>query len=236
MTATSLLLLPGSLCDATLFQAQLDYFSSHQYEVSVADIGVDNSIKTIAEQALTILPGPLAVAGLSMGGIIAFEMVRQAPQRIERLALLDTNYRAETAEGVARRNREIETVRQGGEQALLSLIENTYYPRYVAPTRLSDKALKTVVLDMAYNTGVQAFFNQWQALEQRSDYAELLPQIACPTLVLCGEEDVMCNPALHRTMANEIPGAVLEVIPNCGHLSTLEAPGAVNKVLARWLA
>ena len=234
MAATPLLLLPGSLCDATLFQAQLDYFST-QYEISVADISASNSIETIAAKILTMFPGTLALAGLSMGGIIAFELVRQAPKRVERLALLDTNYRAETTEGVVRRNREVEAVRQGGEQALLALIEDIYYPRYVAPLRLSDQALKTVVVNMARNAGVPSFFNQWQALAQRADYTELLSRISCPTLVLCGEDDTMCSSALHRTMVTEIPGAELEVIPNCGHLSTLEAPEAVNQALARWL-
>ena len=230
----SLLLLPGALCNATLFEAQINYFAD-QYNVSVGDFGKYDSIGAMAKQVLANAPEYFALAGLSMGGIVAFEIMRQAPERVQCLALLDTNYRAESSENATRRQQEIATVKQGGMTALLKLTESYYYPKYLSPAHIADKTLKNTILEMAKASGAEALIYQWQALMQRADYSHLLAKITCPTLVLCGEQDALCGEELHRTMADIIPTSTLEIIPNCGHLSTMEAPDSVNQALARWL-
>jgi pimeloyl-ACP methyl ester carboxylesterase len=229
-----LLLLPGSLCDEQLFRPQLDYFSS-QRQVSVGCLAGSDSISGMAAQVLAKAPEKFAVAGLSMGGIVAFEIVRQAPTRVDRLALLDTNPGGEIADRAEVRRQQMDDVSKGGLPVILSLVESFFFPRYVAASRLGSAQLKATVLEMAKNAGVEAFIHQWQALMDRPDSCQTLAEIDCPTLVLCGDEDAMCSPDLHRDMAESINGATLEIINNCGHLSTLEAPNAVNTALDNWL-
>lgn len=229
-----LLLLPGSLCDATLFQHQIAFFDA-DYDISVADLSRHNNITKIAQQVLADAPQTFALAGLSLGGIVALEIMTQAPQRVTRLALLDSNYRTMPADVAVVRQQEIDAIAEGGKTALMALIENHYYPRYVSTVHVADNVLKSIVLKMASVAGVPAMLNQWQAVIQRADYTQLLSEIACPTLVLCGEHDALCDLELHRTMAAQISKAILQVIPDCGHLSTLESPIAVNHALLEWL-
>jgi len=170
-----------------------------------------------------------------MGGIVAFEILRQAPERVERLALLDTNPEAEMPHSRERRIAEIAAIKAGGSMALQALIGNDYFPYYVAVCHLDNQFLKQVVLDMAKETGETAFVNQWQALMNRPVSGSGLSNIACKTLVLCGGEDALCRPEIHREMASKIPDSELRIIKNCGHLSTLEAPDEVNQALDSWL-
>jgi pimeloyl-ACP methyl ester carboxylesterase len=185
----------------------------------------------IARSILASAPERFALAGLSMGGYIAYEIVRQAPERVERLALLDTGYRADTPERTAARrdlmaNAEREGVRRAQELLLPVLIHKR---------RLRDKPLVDIVLQMAVDTGLAAFKRQEAALIGRPDNGPLLPTIRCQTLVLVGEQDALTPLAQHREIADAIPGARLEILPDCGHLSTLEQPEAVSRALREWL-
>ena len=195
-----LVLLPGSLCDQRLFGAQVEYFSRFR-EVFVGDFVGCDSIQGMAVKMLAEAPPKFALAGLSMGGIVAFEMYRQAPQRIDRLAVLDTNPSAELAERVAIRRRQSQHIADGGDLAEFTGAE--LLPKY-ADNRKHRTRLEALVLSMAKAAGAAEFVNQWRALEQRPDSWCTLRQIACPTLILCGANDKLCSVELHREMAAEI--------------------------------
>ena len=175
------------------------------------------------------------MAGLSMGGIIAMEILRQAPERVERLALLNTSYGSEPEEKQVIRRQQIEQVNTHGFAGLLKMVEEYYFPLYVAKRHLSNADIKQTVMHMAERAGINAFNNQWNALLHRMESKTTLKQITVPTLVLCGDEDVLCKPKVHQEMAALINNAHLEIIPDCGHLSTLEKPEVVNQILQQWL-
>ena len=231
---TTLLLLPGSLCNAALFRYQIARFGD-EYDIKIADLSGSDNVEEMGRRVLAELPKSFILCGLSLGGIVALEIMTQAPRRVERLALLDTNYCPMSVENAAAREQEIQSVAPAGEQALLELIANDYYPSYVSAGRVTDQKLQSVVVEMARTAGMETMVNQWRAVMGRPDYTRLLPGITCPTLVLCGEEDALCSAESHRSMAAQIPGASLKIIPGCGHLSALEAPDAVNSALSAWL-
>lgn len=229
--STSVVLLPGMMCDAELWTAQLERLGA-DYDVSVGDITGADSIAAIAEQVLETAPPSFALAGLSMGGIVALEMWRRAPERIERLALLDTNYRSDSPERQQLRDRQVNDVNAG---AIEQVLRDELKPNYLARCHQSNLTLLDQVLAMGMALGAEVFTRQSLALRNRPDSANTLPTINCPTLVLCGAEDRLCTPELHRDMAVRIPGASLQVIADCGHLSTMEQPDRVNEALLRWL-
>ena len=169
-----------------------------------------------------------------MGGIVAFEMFRQAPQRIERLALLNTNPRGELPENLPIRQQQINTVTQGGTESLRTLVSQQLVPEYAFDSEQLLK-LEPLVMEMALDVGTDEFINQWGALASRADSWSMLKDIRCPTLILCGVHDTLCHEKLHRDMAQEIKHAKLEIIQEAGHLSTLDAPEQVNNALEDWL-
>lgn len=228
-----LLLLPGSLCNERLFEPQIAFFKGHR-EVIVGNFSNCDSIEAMAAKVLSEAPAEFALAGLSMGGIVAFEMCRQAPQRIKRIALLDTNPRSELPENLPVREQQINNIAQGGVESLKTLVSQQLMPKYVFD---SDQQLKLepLVMEMALDIGPDEFINQWRALASRADSWRTLNDIRCPTLILCGVHDALCNEKLHRDMALEIKQAKLEIIAEAGHLSTLDAPEQVSKALENWL-
>jgi pimeloyl-ACP methyl ester carboxylesterase len=228
-----LLLLPGSLCTDLLFQAQISFFKEHR-EVIVANFSNCDSIEAMATKVLNEAPEEFALAGLSMGGIVALEMLRQAPQRIKRIALLDTNPRGEFPENQTIRHQQIDKVAQGGVERLKTLVSQQLMPKYVFDSEQLLQ-LESLVMTMALDVGADEFINQWRALASRADSWSILRDIRCPTLILCGGHDALCNEKLHRDMALEIKHARLEIIEEAGHLSTLDAPEQVNRALEDWL-
>jgi pimeloyl-ACP methyl ester carboxylesterase len=172
-----------------------------------------------------------ALAGLSMGGYIALEIIRQAPHRVARLALLDTAAGAESREQTRRRMQLIALAEHG---KFLD-VSDALLPLLIHPTRLEESALTNVVKSMAKNVGKEAFVRQQRAIMNRADSLGLLATITCPTLVLCGRQDALTPLARHEEIAAGIKGARLEIIENCGHLSTLERPVEVTAALRRWL-
>jgi len=227
-----LVLVPGLLCDALLWTRQIEALGA-EFKCWVADHTRSETMAGVAADVLRDAPFErFALAGLSMGGYISLEIMRQAAHRVDRLALLDTSARADTAEqrnkregliGLARRGRFI-----GVTQALL--------PLFVHPDRLRDLKLVDTVKQMSRNIGRDAFIRQELAIISRADSRSLLSTFACPTLVLCGRQDALTPLDRHEEIANGIPGAVLEVIEECGHLSTLERPAEVSAALRAWLA
>ena len=225
-----LLLLPGMMCDARLYGPQLEALS-HARAVMVAPFGLHETIADIAADILTNAPTRFALAGLSMGGIVAMEVIRQAPERVARLALLDTNPKAEAPDIAARREPQMEKVRAGGLRAVM---RDEMKPNY-----LTDGPNMGAILDlcmaMAETVGPEAFIAQSRALQSRPDQQETLKRVTAPTLILCGEDDALCPLHRHTLMHDLIPGSTLTVIKGAGHLPTLEQPDATNEALAAWL-
>ncbi len=229
--STDLLLIPGMMCDARLWRHQVEALSG-QYRIQVASMSEGDSIKTIAEQILASAPPSFAVAGLSMGAIVAFELWRQAPERIERIALLDTNYRADAPERFAIRNRQIEQAKAG---QLTTLLRDELKPSYLAAVHQDNTELLAEVLAMGVDLGTEVFINQSIALRDRIDSTDTLATIDCPVSIICGNEDRLCAVSLHEAMAIAMPHAELHIVKDSGHLSTLEQPQAVNQLLQQWL-
>ena len=219
------------MCDARLWHTQVEMLAS-EIQISVADIGGVASIVAIARQILAEAPARFALAGLSMGGIIAFEMWRQASHRIERLALLDTNHPADLPDRRMAREAQLQRVAVGDLESVLC---DELKPNYLASCHMSNTELLDQVLTMGLEQGNVVFARQTQALRDRPDSSATLSGISCPTLVLCGDEDALCSPSVHRHMARIIPEARLGIVANCGHLSPMEQPIAVSRALSSWL-
>lgn len=225
-----LLLVPGLTCTARLFAPQVTALWPYA-PVMIADHRQDDHIDAVARRILDNAPPRFSLAGLSMGGYIAFAMMRLAPERIARLALLDTAARADTPEQTATRKTQIDMTRAGR----YAEIPDLSMPRYVHNDRQNDAALTGTVRRMAEETGPDAFIRQLNAIMSRPDSRPMLGGIRCPTLVLVGDADVATPPDLSQEMAGGIPGAKLVIVPHCAHLSTLEQPEAVNAALIEWL-
>lgn len=225
-----LVFVPGLLCDGRLWEPQIEALGETR-ETIVADVSRDASIPGMARRILGTSPESFALCGLSMGGYVALEIMRQAPERIERLALLDTSARPDTPEQTEAR---LELVRLAEEKGLEE-IARELLPRLLHPSRLDDERLADTVVGMALSTGVESFERQERAVIARNDTREVLPSIGCPTLALCGREDAITAVELHEELAEAIPGAKLRVVEECGHLSTLERPDEVNAALREWL-
>ncbi|MEE2716076.1 MAG: alpha/beta fold hydrolase [SAR324 cluster bacterium] len=231
MNRTPLVLLPGLLLDERMWQPQIESLQEIA-ECWVPDLSRADTMAEMARQVLAQAPERFALAGLSMGGLLSFELWRQAPERITRLALLDTNPRTDTPERQEDRRRQLRMAASG---KFPEITTDVLLPRLVHPNRLHDQALGQVILDMALSVGPTGFCNQINAVLSRSNSVPTLPTITVPTLVLCGREDILTPLELHEEMAASIPDATLTVLEHCGHLSTLEQPGAVNRALRDWL-
>ena len=228
--AEPLVLLPGMMCDARLFAPQLAAFSRH-LAMTVAPITGGDRIEEIASGLLDVLPRRFALAGVSMGGIVAMELLRRAPARITRLALMDTNALAETPQSAADYEPLIIKLRAGRiEEAVNAVIRADVLAP--GPGRLRVQAQVT---EMARAIGAEAIIRQARALQRRRDYQGDLRRCKCPALVLCGAHDRLTPLKRHELMAGLIPDARLRVIEAAGHLPVLEAPDAVNVELAAWL-
>jgi pimeloyl-ACP methyl ester carboxylesterase len=223
-------LVPGLNCSARLYAEQIPALWQFG-PVTVADHRRDDSIAAVARRILADAPSRFALAGLSMGGYIAFEILRQAAARVAKLALLDTGAGAEVPERTAQRKPLIALAQQGR----FAEITDDQFPLLVCRTRHGDMALKALVRAMNEETGPEAYCRQQHAIIGRADSRPGLSAIACPTLVLVGDDDQLTPPALAREMAAGIRGARLVVVPECGHLSTMERPQAVTQALLDWM-
>jgi len=225
-----LILLPGLMCDARLFAPQIAALSG-RHSVTVAFIGGHDRVCDIATQVMRDAPDRFALAGLSMGGIVALEMLARAPGRIARLALLDTNADAELPERQALRDPQMARV---GVQGLAAVMTNEDIPNYF-PADCPRPDLAALCLDMALSLGPQVFARQSRALRDRADRLDALMLAPPDTLILCGREDRLCPVAKHRDMQARAPGSRLVVIDRAGHLPTLEQPDLTTKALQEWM-
>jgi pimeloyl-ACP methyl ester carboxylesterase len=228
--ADTLVLIPGLACTERLFEPQISALSGSR-NIIVADHTKDDSIAAIAGRLLDNAPERFSLAGLSMGGYVAMEVMRQAPERVQRLALLDTTARPDTPEASQDRERLIALAQAGRYEDVCPKA----WPRLVHPDRLSDKALQEVVFGMMRDTGAEAFVRQQRAIMGRVDSRPLLPGIEIPTLILVGDQDAITPPGVAREMAEMIEWASLVVIPESGHSSSLEQPELVIQGMRLWL-
>jgi len=223
-------LIAGLNCSAGLYAHQIPVLWQFG-PVTVADHRRDDSMAALARRILDAAPPRFALVGLSMGGYAAFEIMRQAPARVAKLALVDTGARADTPERTALRQPLIGLAKSGRFREIF----DSQYPSLVHKSRHNDDALKARVRAMNEETGPEAYLRQMAAIIGRPDSRPGLGEIACPTLVLVGDSDEPTPPELAHEMAAAIPDARLVVVPACGHLSTLERPEAVNAALIEWL-
>lgn len=222
---------PGLMCDARLFAPQIAGLA-RDHDVLVADFSRDDTIALMAQRLLAAAPPLFYLAGLSMGGIVALEAMRLESRRIAGLALLDTTCRADAADKRRVREAQMARARDGD---LARLVASELKPTYLAARTKSDKALVAGIIAMADDLGPEVFIRQSRALMERRDNTDFLAHINCPVEIVCGSEDTLCPPAIHRFMADEIKGARLTIAPSCGHLTSLEAPEIVTAILAAGL-
>lgn len=225
-----LVLVPGLLCSARLYAAQVAALWPLG-AVTIADHRRDDDMAAIAKRILADAPSRFALAGLSMGGYIALAMMRLAPERIAKLALLDTSARPDTPEQKAARA----TLIAMAEAGRLTEVVDQLAPKFLHRDHVDDETLRGTIRMMAQDTGAAAFVRQQKAIMSRADSRLLLTAIRCPTLVVVGDGDTLTPPELAKEIAGGIDGAKLAVVPACGHLSTLEQPDAVNALLGDWL-
>ena len=226
MHKPNLLLLPGLINDASLFEQQVEALADVA-AITVADLSRADSIPAMAGDALSQAPdAPFILAGFSMGGYVAFEMLRQAPARIAALVLMDTSARADTREARAAREALIARAADDFPGVVETLLEKLVHPEH---TRLPE--VGGVFQSMASSLGAEVFVRQERAIMARADSKATLRQIRCPTLILCGRDDTVTPPAVHEEMAAAIAGARLEVLDTCGHLAPLEQPARVTELL-----
>jgi pimeloyl-ACP methyl ester carboxylesterase len=227
---TPLVLLPGMMCDERLFASQINELSKRR-EVHFAKITDHETISELASDVLNNAPPVFALAGLSMGGIVAMEIVSQAPERVERLALLDTNPLAELPDVLKRRGPQIDAIKNG---QLKEIIRDEMKPNYLFDGVRKTEILK-LCMDMALNIGPDAFIRQSIALRDRVDQKNTLGSYKRPALVLCGRHDVLCPLERHELMHTLLENSKLEIIEDAGHLPTLEQPKITTMALASWL-
>jgi pimeloyl-ACP methyl ester carboxylesterase len=225
-----ILLIPGLLASPRLYTGQIpDLWRLGP--VTIADHTRDDSISAIARRILSTAPPRFALCGLSMGGYISFEIMRVAPERVVKLALLDTSARPDLPEQSQLRRSQIAEARNGG---LLDVVERLF-PTWVHPARRGDDSLEVLCLSMAKDVGAEAFERQQLANIGRIDSRPTLAAIRCPTLVLVGEQDALTPPERAAEIANAIPNSRLVTVPDCGHMSAAEQPQKVTEALVEFL-
>ncbi|WP_316205489.1 MULTISPECIES: alpha/beta fold hydrolase [unclassified Bradyrhizobium] len=231
MTETlPIVLVPGLICSPRIYAPLVPALWRHG-PVMIANHIRDDSMGAIARRILSEAPPRFALAGHSMGGYIAFEIMRQAPERVAKLALINTQARPDAPEAGARRRTMITRAREGEYHAIVDELA----VNFVHPSRREDARLRRLVRDMADDVGVDGFVKQQTAMIARPDSRPTLTAIRCPTLVLTSDTDDMIPNSLSTEMADEIAGSWLVVLDNCGHLPQLEQPEETAQALVEWL-
>lgn len=226
----TLVLIPGLLCDHALYAHQISHLSDVA-RIMVADTLSDDSVEGMATRLLDSLEGPFALAGLSMGGYVAQQVMRQAPDRVTRLALLDTNARADRDDQIAGRKAQMALAQAGRFDEVVGGLA----PMLVHEDRTADAGFMARVVDMMTRVGPEVFVRQQTAIMSRPDGREDLTRISVPTLCLCGREDALTPPKVHIEMTDRLCDGYMVAVENCGHMATMEQPEAVTAVLRYWL-
>ena len=225
-----IVLLPGLMCDQRLFQPQLELFSQDRNVIFAQTFGFE-TIPEIASNILETAPKQFILGGLSLGGIVALELVRQSPEKIHKLILMDTSHHSEPKHISIKRERQIREVKKGN---LRKIMMEEHIPNYLADGSTTG-CISDLCLKMALQLGAKVFMQQSRALMSRIDQTITLQNIEVPTLLMCGKYDRLCNIRTHQKMHDLIKKSSFNVIDNAGHLPTLENPVKTNKVLKEWL-
>ena len=221
--------IPGLLCDAQLWQNQIEGLADI-CKSQVADISLDYSMTAMAERILNTAPERFNLVALSMGGYVAFEILRLAPERVIKLTLMDTSARIDSPKAAAHRKATIEAMQVGKFLG----VTDKLLPQLIHPSRVHDP-IADIIKTMAIRVGKTAFLNQQNAIMHRTDSRSFLPEIRVPTLVVVGEQDQV-TPLHHaQEMQQGIPNAKLHIFPECGHLPPLEYPNETTQLLREWL-
>ena len=231
MARPALVFACAHLCDERLFAAQIDALGA-EFDCRVFAFREHDSLAAMAGALLAAAPERFTLIGLSLGGYLAFEVMRRAPERVERLALLDTTAAADSETRRAGRLADIATVEAGGIDALIPQLPG----RWLLPAHQRRDDLTALMASMARSIGAEGQRNQQRAMLGRPESLADLAAVRIPTLVLCGAGDTVTPPADHEAIAARVAGARLVVVPDSGHLSTIEQPDAVSRVLVEWLA
>ncbi|WP_434055086.1 MAG: alpha/beta fold hydrolase [Roseibium sp.] len=230
MTGSPLVFVPGLLCTESLYAPQITAFSDRP--ILVADNRSDDTIGAIAARLLDVAPERFSLIGLSMGGYIAFEVLRRAPERVDRLALLNTSAQADTED----RREQRRVLAKLAQKKRFHKIPDLFFPGFVHEKNETSAHLRSIVHEMATETGAEAFIRQQNANAARIDSRPSLAQINCPTLVLSGDGDRLIAPDLSVDIHQLVAGSELVILEECGHLSTLEQPEEVTGKLRAFLA
>jgi len=230
LSQTSLVLLPGLLCDETAWGPQIAALAPSR-AVQVVDFLGQDSFDAMAERVLAQAPPRFALAGHSMGGRVALEVMRQAPERVERLALLSTGVHPLLPGEAEKRQQLIDLAWREGMESLA----RQWIPPVLHPDRRHDRMLVELLVAMWCRASPAMHEGQIRAALDRKDARPLLPCIGVPTLVLGGADDPWAPAASQQEISAAIPGSVLAIIPQCGHMVTLEQPDEVNRLMRRWL-
>lgn len=230
MTKRKLILIPGLLCDFRLWQPQIDALSGLA-DVIIGDTFKDDAVTGMAKRIIDQADGEdFALAGLSMGGYVAMEIMRQVPEKVRGLALLDTSARNDEDLQKRRRRGLINLASQGKFFGVTPRL----LPMLIHPDQMENQELTDLVVGMAAHVGKERFISQQTAIMNRVDSRKDLTSYGCPTIVICGRQDEITPLHLSEEMAASIPGAELRIIEGCGHLTTLEKPDEVNREMKTW--
>jgi pimeloyl-ACP methyl ester carboxylesterase len=230
MSMRSLVLIPGLLCDHSLWNSQIVGLSGSA-EILIADITEQRTVSEMAAAVVAKAPEHFSLAGFSLGSQVALEIMRTSSHRVDRLALLSATLGGLPPAVETAIHQAIATIQQGNFEQYLEAV----YPSYVAPGRVQDKMLKSCFIEMAHAVGMDAGLRQMRALLAIRRSFTNLNQILCPTVVIGGREDRRTTPAAHQALAQQIPGSELEMVDDAGHFSLLEQPGVVTSLLQRWM-
>ncbi len=227
-----LIMIPGTLCDGSLFAAQMEGLKDLA-DCRIGDHSSSEDLKEVAANIINSVPASsnFSIMGLSYGGIIAFEIWRQAPKRISKMILLNTNYQ-KPSEATRTKQQQFLGMSVLGE--FREITTDFLKDAMLHPKHAQQPEMRQAVLQMAMNVGKEAFFRQIKAQLYRPDSTADLPNIQCPTLVITGREDKVCTVEIHEKMASMMPNAILKIVEESGHLSTMEQPDEVNRMIREW--
>jgi pimeloyl-ACP methyl ester carboxylesterase len=237
MTTLPLILVPGLMCNEAVWEPLYPHLTIVRSQITVAEHGMCDDLSEMAKRLLANAPERFMIAGHSMGARVALEVMRLAPERVARLALLDSGYTAREAgvkgeEEQAKRYALLKIAREQGVRAMAA----QWSQGMVHPERLKDAPLMLAILDMFERKSADVFAAQIQALLTRRDASDVLRSLGLPTLVACGRQDSWATPAQHEAMHALIPKATLRFVEDAGHMAPMERPEAMASVLNEWMA